>query len=217
MNHTRRDFLRLTATAGSMISLGSTIPGFLNRTAAAAQPSDRPGAKDTILVVVELTGGNDGLNTVVPYADPEYAKLRTALRLPTAQLKKINDSLALHPSMASFAKLLEDHALAVVQGVGYPNPSQSHFRSMDIWQAGSTAATLTEGWIGKALKSLPAATSFHIGDNSQTAPLAIAGAPTRVPTLASLEDFQSANGSRQSRRSRRATNAHRSGGSQRFG
>ena len=190
MNHTRRDFLRLSATAGSMISLGSTIPGFLNRTAAAAQPSGRPGAKDTILVVVELTGGNDGLNTVIPYSDPEYAKLRTTLRLPTAQLKKINDSIALHPSMGSLAKLLEDHALSVVQGVGYPNPNQSHFRSMDIWQAGSTAATLTEGWIGKALKALPAATSFHIGDTNQTAPLAVAGAPTRVPTLASLEDFQ---------------------------
>jgi uncharacterized protein (DUF1501 family) len=190
MNQSRRDFLKITGAAGSMISLGATIPGFLNRTAAAAQPANRPGAKDTILVVVELTGGNDGLNTVVPFADPEYGKLRTALRLPTAQLKKINDSIGLHPSMGRLAKLMEDHALCVVQGVGYPNPSQSHFRSMDIWQAGSTARDLTEGWLGIAMKRLPTASAFHIGDSNQTAPLAVTGAPTRVPTLASLEDFQ---------------------------
>ena len=92
-----------------------------------------------MLVVVQLTGGNDGLNTVVPYADDGYGKLRPTLRIPTKELKKIDDKLGLHPSLSGLAGLLEDHALAIVQGVGYPNPNESHFRSMDIWQAGSMA------------------------------------------------------------------------------
>jgi uncharacterized protein (DUF1501 family) len=190
MNPTRREFFRAGAAAGSMISLGWSVPLFLSRAAFAAPMAGKPGARDTILVVIELTGGNDGLNTVVPYADAEYGKLRSALRLPQDQLKKLNDSIALHPSMGGLAGLLEDHALCVVQGVGYPNPSQSHFRSMDIWQAASTAKTLTEGWLGKALKGMPAKPSFHLADANETAPLALAGAPTRVPSITSLEDFQ---------------------------
>ena len=83
-----------------------------------------------------------------------YAKLRPTLKLPADQLKKINDELGLHPSLDGLADLLEDRSLCVVQGVGYPNPTQSHFRSMDIWQAASTAETLTEGWVGKALKAM---------------------------------------------------------------
>ena len=91
--------------------------------------------------------------------------------------------------MEGMSGLLEDKALCVVQGVGYPNPSQSHFRSMDIWQAASTAETLTEGWIGKALKSInnPA---FHVATANEGAPLALNGAPVRVPSITSIEDFQ---------------------------
>src|SRR6516165_1872904 len=147
----RRQFLKGSLAVGGLIAWGLNVPAFLSRTALAARPSDKPGAKDTILVVVELTGGNDGLNTVIPFKDPEYAKLRPTLKQPEGQIKKINDELGLHPSMAGLAELLEDNALCVVQGVGYPNPTQSHFRSMDIWQAASAADTLTEGWIGKAL------------------------------------------------------------------
>jgi len=186
MNPTRREFLKTS----SLVALGLSVPAFLSRTAAAAPMADKPGAKDTILVVVQLTGGNDGLNTVIPFKDPEYAKLRPTLKIAEAQIKKINDELGLHTSMDGLAKLLQDQALCVVQGVGYPNPSQSHFRSMDIWQAGSTAETLTEGWIGKALKSLPKAPSFHLKTANEGTPLALDGAPARVPSIASLEDFQ---------------------------
>jgi uncharacterized protein (DUF1501 family) len=149
----RRQFVRTVSTA-SLVTAGLDVPGFLERTARAAPTSERPGAKDTILVVVQLTGGNDGLNTVVPMKDPLYEKYRQALRLPQNQLKKLDESHGLHPSMAGFAGLLEDRLLCVVQGVGYPNPSQSHFRSMDIWQAGSLASELTEGWLGKTLGKL---------------------------------------------------------------
>src|SRR5436309_13816590 len=172
MDPTRRSFLKSSLAGGSLVSLGWTVPGFLGRTAAATLTAEKPGAKDTILVVIQLTGGNDGLNTVVPFADDNYAKVRKVLRLPTAQIKKLNDQVGLHPSMGGLAGLLEDQALCVVQGVGYPNPDQSHFRSMDIWQAASVEQTLTEGWIGKALKQVPKATSFHLAAANEIAPLA---------------------------------------------
>jgi uncharacterized protein (DUF1501 family) len=190
MNATRREFLKTSIATGSLVSLGLTVPSFLSRTALAAPLADKPGAKDTILVVVQLTGGNDGLNTVVPFADAEYAKLRPTLKLPTNQLKKVNDQVGLHPSLEGLAKLLEVQALCIVQGVGYPNPDQSHFRSMDIWQAASTAPSATEGWLGRALKQLPAPPAFHVAGPNESSPLALAGAPVRVPSIASLEDFQ---------------------------
>ena len=183
---TRRDFLKTS----SMIALGSTVPGFLSRTAAEAPVADRPGARDTILVVIQLTGGNDGLNTVIPFADPNYARLRPTLRQSRDQVRRINDDLGLHPSMNGMADLLQDNSLCILQGVGYPNPSQSHFRSMDIWQAASTAQTLNEGWIGKALRHVPAASSFHLANTNETAPLALTGSPVRVPSITSLADFQ---------------------------
>jgi uncharacterized protein (DUF1501 family) len=186
MNLDRRDFLK----SGSMVALSLSVPVFLRRTALAAPDAARPGAKDTILVVVQLTGGNDGLNTVIPFKDPEYAKLRPTLKQPVDQLKKINSEIGLHPSLDGLAKLLEDQALCVVQGVGYPNPSQSHFRSMDIWQAASTGEKLTEGWIGRALKHVPSAGAFHVKAGGEGGWLAVDGAPVRVPSITSLEDFQ---------------------------
>jgi uncharacterized protein (DUF1501 family) len=182
----RRDFLRTSALLG----FGATVPTFLGKTAFAAPTSDKPGAKDTILVVVQLTGGNDGLNTVIPFADADYAKLRPTIGIKKDDTKKLTDSLGLHPSMGEFSKLHDDGALCVVQGVGYPNPDQSHFRSMDIWHAASTEKSLTEGWLGKAFlqKAVP---GFHLADSTkEAAPLALTGAPARVPSITSLEDFQ---------------------------
>jgi uncharacterized protein (DUF1501 family) len=190
MNPTRRTFLKTALASGSLVSWGLTVPTFLTRAAAAVPSSDKPGAKDTILVVVQLTGGNDGLNTVIPYTDDLYATYRPTLRIGKAQVKKIDDHIGLHPSMGGLAGLLEDKALCVVQGVGYPNPSQSHFRSMDIWQAASTAETLTEGWLGKALKKLPGAPTFHLKTANENAPLALEGAPVRPPSIATLEEYQ---------------------------
>ncbi len=187
---TRRGFLKTSLGSASMVALGPTVPGFLGRTAARAESADRPGARDTILVVVQLSGGNDGLNTVIPFRDPQYARLRPTLRIPTDRVRRINDDLGLHPSMTALADLLQENALCIVQGVGYPNPDQSHFRSMDIWHAGSTAATLTEGWVGRALRGVPGAASFHLAGQNEAAPLALAGAPVRVPSVASLADFQ---------------------------
>ncbi len=190
MTPTRRQFLKSSLAGSSLVAWGLSVPAFLSRTAWAAPAAGRPGAKDTVLVMIQLTGGNDGLNTVIPFKDAEYAKLRPTLRLPAAQLKKVNDEICLHPSLDGLAELLHDQALCIAQGVGYPNPSESHFRSMDVWQAGSTADNLTEGWLGKALRQLPQAPAFHLAGSNESAPLALTGAPVRVPSLTSLGDFQ---------------------------
>jgi uncharacterized protein (DUF1501 family) len=186
----RRRFLQSSLSAGGLVTWGLAAPGFLARTAAATPDAGKPGSHDTILVVLELTGGNDGLNTVIPFKDPEYAKLRPTLKQSPEQIKKINDELGLHPQLDGFSKLLEDGALSVVQGVGYPNPDQSHFRSMDIWQSASTAAAPVEGWVGKALRGMPGTPSFHIKSENERSPLAMDGAPARVPSIASLAEFQ---------------------------
>ena len=175
---TRRDFCQL-------LGFGATVPTFLGRTAMAA-----PNAKETILVVVQLTGGNDGLNTVIPFNDGDYYKYRPTIAVPKDKVIRTGSDFGLHPSFDGMARLLNDrNAVAIVQGVGYPNPSQSHFRSMDVWHAGSTAETLAEGWIGKALKA-KAAPSYHLAAGNEASPLAMAGAPARVPSVTSLEDFQ---------------------------
>src|SRR5438445_1069697 len=100
MTTTRREFLQSSAAAGSLVALGGAVPNFLARTAASAPPSDRPGGRDTVLVVVQLTGGNDGLNTVIPFADDNYARLRPTLRQTNAQVRRINDQIGLHPSLS---------------------------------------------------------------------------------------------------------------------
>ena len=170
--------------------LGPEHAAFLSRAAALAPASHQPGGKDTILVVVEFTGGNDGLNMVVPYNDDNYKKFRPTLAIPAAQVKKINDHIGLHPGMGGLAELLQDNALCIVQGVGYPHPSQSHFRSMDIWQTAAPDDVATEGWIGKALKHMPPAPSFHLKNSNENSPLALEGAPVRVPSITTLADFQ---------------------------
>ena len=184
----RREFLKTSAVGSSLIAFDGILPNFIGKTAAQAPTSERPGARDTILVVVQLTGGNDGLNTVIPYNDADYARLRPTLRQTTHH--RIDDRVAFHSSMNGLHSLLHDGAVCVVQGVGYPNPSQSHFRSMDIWQAGRPTGELNEGWIGKALRHVPAAASFHLANPNEPAPLALTGAPARVPSITTLADFQ---------------------------
>ena len=127
MNSTsRRDFFRTLP----LISLAPTVPGFIAKLARAAT-AERDGR---ILVVIQLDGGNDGLNTVVPYGDEAYAKNRTSLKLAKDRLIKVSDGIGLHQAMGQAGKLLESGRLGIVPGVGYPNPSRSHFVSMAIWQ-----------------------------------------------------------------------------------
>ncbi len=188
----RRAFLRSSLAAGTLASLGaSTVPTFLSRSARAAAAGS---TKDRILVVVQLLGGNDGLNTVVPHGMDGYVRGRRVLRLPKGQLHKINDEIGLHPGMGQMAKLLEDGRLSVVQGVGYPNPDRSHFRSMEIWETARTeTGALETGWLGRALDAtetppggdLPA---LHVG--TRRLPLAFKSKRTQVPSLESLEQYR---------------------------
>src|SRR5947209_11251058 len=121
----RRHFLKQTVGSSSLLALSSLVPEFLVNTARAAEAG-----KDQVLVVVELTGGNDGLNTVIPYADDLYHKARPKLHYTKDEVVRINDHVGLNPAMADFGRLLHKGQLALVQGVGYPNPNRSHFESM---------------------------------------------------------------------------------------
>jgi uncharacterized protein (DUF1501 family) len=186
----RRKFLATLAGGSAVLSLGARVPAFLARAAAA----ESSGGKDTILVVVQLTGGNDGLNTVVPYNDDEYRAARPKLAIPAKDVLKINDKIGLHPSARGFSDLLEAGELAVVQGVGYPDPNRSHFESMDVWHTcerkGSPRST---GWLGRFLDATRAsadvdAPAIHVGPEKQ--PLALAAETVRVSSFDSPESFR---------------------------
>jgi uncharacterized protein (DUF1501 family) len=186
----RRAFLKASVSTG-LVAWGLTAPRFLARTAAALPALDNSGDRDSILVVVQLTGGNDGLNTVIPFKDPLYAKYRPTLKIAPKDVRKLTDDVGLHPGLAALAELFERNELCVVQGVGYPNPDQSHFRSMDIWQGGSTAEHIAEGWLGKALSRMKAGgQGFHCASGNEEAPLALVGPGVKVPSLTRIEDYQ---------------------------
>jgi uncharacterized protein (DUF1501 family) len=185
---TRRSFLKSSFGAG-LVAYGLDVPRFLARSAAATPAVGARGAKETVLVVVQLTGGNDGLNTVVPITDPLYAKVRPKLKLDPKQVKKLTKDMALHPAMSGFAELYQQKSLAVVQGVGYPNPSQSHFTSMDIWHSARLAGPYSDGWLGRALGNVKGGTGYHLGPKGQESPLALTG-PIKCPSLASLNDLE---------------------------
>jgi uncharacterized protein (DUF1501 family) len=186
---TRRDFLK----SSTLFALAPTVPGFLAATARAAK-ADKDGR---VLVVIQLDGGNDGINTVVPYADPGYAKYRQALRLPKDRLVKVNDHVGLHPSLADAAKLLQSGRLAVVQGVNYPNPNRSHFRSMAIWHSARLDPEEHGGlgWLGRALDQdakAGAAGALLVGSGQP--PVAIRGRRSVASALDRPEDFALAAG-----------------------
>src|SRR3954463_14584596 len=119
----RRTFLKSSA---GLIALAQGVPQFLLSASAHAAAA----SGETVLVVIQLSGGNDGLNTVIPFADDAYRKGRPSLAVGKEQVRKIDDYVGLHPSMEGFSKLLESGRLGIVQGAGYPNPDRSHFSSM---------------------------------------------------------------------------------------
>jgi len=151
---TRREFLR-TTVLGSALSW--TIPTFLANTfssmqaeAADAATQFSTGKDSSILVVLQMAGGNDGLNTVVPFANDFYRNARPRLGQGTKEILKINDEIGLHKSLTGFKGLYDAGRLAIVQGVGYPNPNRSHFRSTEIWQTASDSEKFEKyGWLGR--------------------------------------------------------------------
>ena len=156
--HTRREFLR-TSMLGAAAAW--TLPVFLQKTfmtldaMAADSPIQTPTGKDgSILVVLQLAGGNDGLNTIVPYADDAYYRARPIIGIPKSSVIPINDYIGFHPKLTGLKALYDQGHLALLQGVGYPNPNRSHFRSTEIWQTATDADKYdNHGWLGRYFDS----------------------------------------------------------------
>jgi len=147
MDLTRRSFLR-SGLAG--LSLASTAPHFLSLTSKVFAGDLAPDGK--ILVVLQLSGGNDGLSMLVPWADAAYHRARRTTGLPEAQVLRLDDRMGLHPELKETRALFGDGQLALVQGASYPNPNRSHFKSMDIWHTGDLRGRAVDtGWLGRAI------------------------------------------------------------------
>ncbi len=151
----------MNAPTGRRQFLGATGAGLL----CAALPEfvfAAPGADyGRLLVLVELKGGNDGLNTVVPYTDAAYARLRPRIGISRDEVLKLDETAALHPSLEPLMALWQAKELAIVQGLGYEDPNFSHFRSIEIWDTGSASnQTLGEGWLARAFSAAPVPAGF---------------------------------------------------------
>lgn len=145
----RRQFLKAMA-GGLMISVLPNLSWAL-----------APAGYRRLLVLIELKGGNDGLNTVVPYASADYYRLRPGIGIPREQVIPLNEQVGLHPAMAGLRPLWQQQELAVLQGVGYPDPNLSHFRSIEIWETASNSQQyLSEGWLTRLFREQPTPRDF---------------------------------------------------------
>ncbi|MBE7178877.1 MAG: twin-arginine translocation pathway signal, partial [Mucilaginibacter polytrichastri] len=141
----RRDFLKNTALASGAWML----PSFLKPFEAMAS-GDASAYRN--LVVIQLSGGNDGLNTIVPFGNDLYYKKRSSIAIKPTEILKLSDMQGLNPNMSALREIYDQGLMTIINDVGYPNPDRSHFRSMDIWQTASDSnANLTTGWIGRYL------------------------------------------------------------------
>ncbi|MCH8832621.1 MAG: DUF1501 domain-containing protein [Chloroflexi bacterium] len=148
--------------------------------------------KDPVLVVIQLSGANDYMNTVIPYADPLYYDFRPVVAIPQNEVVPIDGQLAFHPSLSPLKeKFWDTGKMALINGVGYPNPNRSHFRSMDIWHTCEPEIMGTEGWLGRAIRDLdPAAENVLTGVNlGQSLPRALAVPGVPVASVANLEQY----------------------------
>jgi uncharacterized protein (DUF1501 family) len=183
----RRDFLARSLKSSTLLACAPAVPQFLANTAYAATD-----AKDTVLVVLELNGGNDGLNTVIPFGDDLYHKARPTLRIKKNNTIPINEHLGLHNALAGIQTLQRDGQLASVLGVGYPNPDRSHFESMDIWQSADPTRANRSGWLARGVPSLMdkkgSIPALQIG--AEELPLALQGAAGGVVSLNQRVPYQ---------------------------
>jgi uncharacterized protein (DUF1501 family) len=184
---TRRQFLVRTLQGSSLVALHSVVPGFLATTARAATPG-----KDKILVVIEMTGGNDGLNTVIPYGDDLYYKNRPTLGYKKKELITVDDHIGLHPGLRGLSALQQQGQLAIVQGVGYPNPDRSHFESMDIWQMADPKRKIGTGWLGRTMNSVKVEEGHMPGMyvGNQKLPVALEGSALGTPAIDPAKPYE---------------------------
>jgi uncharacterized protein (DUF1501 family) len=173
-NLTRRRFLIASGVTGAAAiaagAAGLSLYDLLSR----ADPDEAAAnRKKPKLVIVTLYGGNDGLNTLIPYGDPEYYKVRPELAYPAERVLPLDDRLGLNPVMGGLAGLWKSQQLAVVRGVGYPRPDRSHFRSMDIWQTAQPKAPIRTGWVGRWLDGTQAPVEAAVSFESVLPPLLV--------------------------------------------
>src|SRR5712692_7270036 len=181
-----------------VVSAGMVMPAIFSRGIASARAQSIDGshiaqvASDRTLIVVQMAGGNDGLNTVIPFSDPLYHQMRPTLSIADAKVLPIDTRLGLHPNLAPLKQIWDTGHLAIVEGVGYPNQSLSHFQAMDIWQTLDLSGNGSEGWLGKLVAGLVDQDghpfkSLDIG--VQTAQ-ALSSINAQVPTLANVKSYQ---------------------------
>jgi uncharacterized protein (DUF1501 family) len=181
----RREFLQ------GLLAAGVTSP-VAHRSFAAGLAVVAPADYRRLLILIELKGGNDGLNTVIPYSDPAYYAQRPKLAIPREQVIQLDDRCGLHPSFEALLPLWTDGRLALIQGVGYPAPNLSHFRSIEIWDTASKSDEyLQDGWLTRSFAAAPTPRSFAadgviVGSN-ELGPLG--GNGTRAIALNNTEQF----------------------------
>jgi uncharacterized protein (DUF1501 family) len=202
--HSRRDFLIAT---GSLIAVGLAAPSWLGYAARAAVERRARGLSaggGRVLVVCQLSGGNDGLNTVIPFRDAAYYAARPELAIARDRALPISPDFALHPALENFKALYEAGQVAIVNGVGYDNPNRSHFASMSIWHTADPGQQQKYGWLGRYLDTRPAGNpvlALNLGNGRIEA---LQGAASAVPAFASLEDIRSLGGDEDAERALRS-------------
>jgi len=147
--------------------------------------------KEPVLVVLQMSGAYDALNTVIPYSDPLYMDYRPVLKVEPEQVLHIDDNVGFHPALAPLKALYDEGKVAVLQGIGYPNPIRSHFRSMDIWHTAEPAKMITDGWLGRAIRDLDPhkeniLTAVNFG---RGLPRALAATGVSVASVGNLETY----------------------------
>ncbi|MGF1633279.1 MAG: DUF1501 domain-containing protein [Phycisphaerae bacterium] len=193
----RREFLKIGLGALPVISLGSAVPLFVPKFAHAGKNAGTQVPDDNILVVLQLSGGNDGLNTLVPFGSDVYAKARGGLRISEDKLLRLDgyhadQAFGLHPSMTGFKGLWDEGKLAVIHGCGYPKPNRSHFESMHIWHTADPSGGTAGGWLGHLLDHLSRGTThdalraINVGNQL---PQALVNDEAPVPSLRNISDF----------------------------
>ena len=176
----RRDFMKRGIAFGSVLALP--------RLSWAQGLAKEPGART--LVMLHLNGGNDGLNTVVPYKDRYYRVLRPALAIDTNQIRKVHDQWGFHPAMQGFEELWRKERLAVVNGVGYPQPNYSHFRATEIYYTAEPDKTPTFGWLGRALDARESQKPLRAIALANQKPLSLAAASPGIVTMTDFKQFK---------------------------
>jgi uncharacterized protein (DUF1501 family) len=194
----RRRFLIASAGVGAAGLLSTAVAVDWHDLLRAAQ--DRPLPEGAgVLVIVTLYGGNDGINTLIPYADNAYHDTRPDLAYAPGEVIHLDERLGLNPAMKGLAQLWNQRQLAIVRGVGYPKPDHSHFRSMDIWQTASPAEPVSTGWIGRWLDATgddplravnigPVLPPLAVGEKYTAAALSVPSAPSKVQVPADQAD-----------------------------